>query len=419
MFDEYLLYQAVCDEDEDQVKYLLHEKKVDPNPQCLPTDADHRLSPIGGVDDGGAALVEPMLNPCVPFNDKPFQDRTSFSRTTDKPFQDNALSMACSKGNLNIVRLLITNKHHPADPNKVAKDWLTPFHKAVNTQNLDLIKLLLNESCVEVDLSVNHYHACTPLAMAVRQRNIDVCRLLLEHGSDANDPMTNGFFADICNVVQYAAWSGWSHIVKLLLKHGADITSAYSNFMLFRKAMQSGNTETVECCLQHAYSKLKDSTGCWHETLVDTSICTESEAQLLLLLLLRGLIPKPCKRLPHKSAFHIAAFEGSIISMSLLEEFDSQCLQEGWLVNGEIPNAVAEHQPYMAELLERRKQPPFLLRLCRDKIYQHLGYNPVQKAEMLPLPRTLKDFIQFKNKKFLIMKNDLTKESHLLFSLIM
>ena len=256
-----MLYEAVHDEDEDQVEYLLHKKEVDPNPR--------------------------------------------------RNLQDNALSMACKIGNLNIVRLLITNKDHPADPNKLDKDFLTPLLHDVNTQTLDLIKLLLRESRVEMDLRDNHYK-CTPLAMSVRQRSsVDVCRLLLEHGSDANDPMGKGTLQRRIRVVHHAALSGWPHIVKLLLEHGANITSADSNINLNRMAMQSGNAETLECCLQHAYNKLDDRIGCWHETLVVTAICTESAAHLLPMLLHWGFVPKPCKYLSHRSAFHAAVSQGS------------------------------------------------------------------------------------------------------------
>ena len=349
MFDEWLLYEAVRDEDEDQVEHLLHEKKIDPNP-----------------------------NPSV-------------------PLQDNTLSMACSNGNLNIVRLLITNKDHPADPNKadkVDKDSLTPFLVAVVSQHLDMIKLLLNESRVKVDLSVNHHHVYTPLAMAVQHGNVDVCRLLLEHGSDADDPIQK-HHAGI-RVIHNAARSGWSHIVKLLLAHGADITSSNSKIRLIRMAMKSRNAENLECCLQYVYSKLGDNVEGLDEMLVAAAIRTRSEAYLTELLHW-FLMSNPCKSMQHKSAFHTAASKGSIIAMNMLAGFNSQCLQEEWLVNGNIPNALAEHQAYTVQVLERRKQPPHLQHLCRTKICRQLGCNSVQKVETLRLPRILKDFIQFKN----------------------
>ena len=41
--------------------------------------------------------------------------------------------------------------------------------------------------------------------------------------------------------------------------------------------------------------------------------------------------------------------------------------------------------------------PPTLQVFCRTKIIQHLGYNPLWKAQKLPLPTGLKKYVQLKN----------------------
>jgi hypothetical protein len=51
---------------------------------------------------------------------------------------------------------------------------------------------------------------------------------------------------------------------------------------------------------------------------------------------------------------------------------------------------------FLDELVEMRRQPSRLTDLCRSVIFRQLGINPGPKAELLPLPRKLKDCIQGK-----------------------
>ena len=54
------------------------------------------------------------------------------------------LAIACKQNNLPIVRELITNKDHPADPNAQDADGLSIFNRAVRADNMELVKLLLD-----------------------------------------------------------------------------------------------------------------------------------------------------------------------------------------------------------------------------------------------------------------------------------
>ncbi len=54
------------------------------------------------------------------------------------------LAIACDQNNLSIVRELITNKDHPADPNAQDADGLSIFNRAVRADNMELVKLLLD-----------------------------------------------------------------------------------------------------------------------------------------------------------------------------------------------------------------------------------------------------------------------------------
>ena len=52
---------------------------------------------------------------------------------------------------------------------------------------------------------------------------------------------------------------------------------------------------------------------------------------------------------------------------------------------------------YLEILTEKRKSVPHLKDLCRNAIFHRLGINPIPKAEQLPLPRKLKDYVQGKD----------------------
>ena len=89
-----------------------------------------------------------------------------------------------------------------------------------------------------------------------------------------------------------------------------------------------------------------------------------------------------------------AATTGNWKAIELLIALNPGCLQESCIVSDEIPD---EHELFTAKLMEACRQPQPLTVLCRSKIFQQLGYNPVVKVEKLPLPSGPKDFVKFKD----------------------
>ena len=87
-----------------------------------------------------------------------------------------------------------------------------------------------------------------------------------------------------------------------------------------------------------------------------------------------------------------------------------QYLQEEWISSDKfglvmdkiLENAGNEVHIYLrsmyyhAVLILRRTSVPHLKELCRNAIFHRLGINPIPKAEQLPLPRKLKDYVQGK-----------------------
>ena len=95
---------------------------------------------------------------------------------------------------------------------------------------------------------------------------------------------------------------------------------------------------------------------------------------------------------PATSVFHAAVAKTAPVEiLGLLIALKPVCLQEDWLVTGNLP--VDSDTACMAQIIEARKHPPTLDNLCRANIIQCLGFNPVPKVMQLPLPNVLKDFL--------------------------
>ena len=192
-------------------------------------------------------------------------------------------------------------------------------------------------------------------------------------------------------------------IMQLLLAKGADIISSKRGALLCRQAVIGDNRDILAHCLQHVYNRLGDSVqrDYWSEQSV-TSAILKGAKDCVSLLLHWGFLSKP-QNLHYSdcnsfiSAFEATARVGDIESIMLLVRLKPHYLQESWLVNGDIPADLREHETFTAQRLETCRQHQYLKDLCRAKVFHGLGYNPISKAEKLPLPRTLKEFVKFED----------------------
>ena len=336
-----------------------------------------------------------------------------------------ALALACQIENVNIVRLLITNQLHPADPNKPDWDGVTPFETALkgalHSENTDVVNLLLNESLVYADVDCVFPEGSTALILAVQQQNVqlvellleagadpnwnpevmgdticslvlavdqenlDICKTLLEHGSDPNTTKNNR------PVVHFAAFLGNEQIVQLLLQHDADITSADGE--IITSEIKVHNSHILECCLQHMYERLGDNFHAWNQDFLEKLVYLDNISWFPTLLRW-GFYT--CSHLPVQ--FDPPLFQravrvmfgnmlGDISARNLLLALNPYFLQESWLPMDNIPHFI----------IARLGNPPRLDILCRAKIIRFLGFNPLSKVKELPLPTMLMDFVQLKH----------------------
>ena len=132
------LYRAVVNGNERLVNILLRDKKVDPN--------------------------------------------------QDDSTENSILIMAiCNSVNrMNVIKLLITNPVHPADPNRADWQGITPFIEAVKWRSTELVDLLLTECLVPVNINYQSITGVTALMAAISQRNVHLVEMLLNAGADPN-----------------------------------------------------------------------------------------------------------------------------------------------------------------------------------------------------------------------------------------
>ena len=349
-------------------------------------------------------------------------------------YKDPVLWTACGQNNLAMVKVLITHQHRPANPNiQVNGGWL--ISDAVVKDNIKLVNLLLHKAVIKVDLEVEDSvkgATYTPLIHAVRSNNIPMVKLLLEAGADSDHfrdhfPMNALMEAaemdsvmlckllveSRCNAnlfrfqygVYFAAlhwavsFNSFSTVKYLLEETKVDISLTHGTAITL--AIRCCKSQILDYMLHFLYRLHSDDIP-WYGSALHQAIRAHSES-CVAVLLRWGVNNVPCKTsIPHDlaayeldvppcSVFRQAVEYGDVNSVRLLKELYPQCLQEDWFITHQFDEFGKKS---FEQILNGRKNPPWLDVLCRTKIFQQLGYNPITKAETLPLPRKLIDFVQ-------------------------
>ena len=291
----------------------------------------------------------------------------------------------------------------------------------VLNQNVHLVEILLKAGAdpnlkPDGDLS-------SPLVMAIRQRNADMCKVLLANGCDPNTSIKHPsgdaliesysllgsdfdmvvdtsteyeteYEAETEMAIAMAAKQGNTKIMQLLVDAGADLVFYHPRVL--DDAISRDDANILEYTLQHVYSKLGEKAG-WTQDYIYQAR-QHTAFQCVVLLLRWGFFTHRSSSLltgHGYSLFQTAFLAKDLELMNMLVKLKPQCLQESWYVD----HANRSHVLFDSELIIARKQPPDLDILCRTKIIQQLGYNPMAKIQHLPLPNTIKGFvhIQFNN----------------------
>lgn len=129
------------------------------------------------------------------------------------------LSLAYARDNKKLVDLLLS---HGADVNVGVEKEMSLYHLAVKKNDTEMVKMLIARHANIRAGWVEQVYS-TPFHCAVRYSSAEIVKLLI----DAYPEMVNegGGKRGASNLLETAADSGRIEIVKLLLEHGADVSS--------------------------------------------------------------------------------------------------------------------------------------------------------------------------------------------------
>ncbi|MDD5613821.1 MAG: ankyrin repeat domain-containing protein [Candidatus Omnitrophica bacterium] len=131
-----------------------------------------------------------------------------------------------------------------ADPNATNMFGMYALGTAASKGNLDMIKILL-ENGADIN-SQDDMMGWTPLISAANKGNNEAVKLLIDRGAIIDAADTAGYTALI-----YAATAGYKDTVELLVKSGADINYASGGYSPLISALDNGHTETAKVLIEN------------------------------------------------------------------------------------------------------------------------------------------------------------------------
>ena len=134
----------------------------------------------------------------------------------------------------------------------IASGGKTPFHAAVMLDNIVVAKAILEKFPQTADIP-DTASGSTPLITATEDENTELVQLLLTSNLVDINVQRSKTVSDGNSAIQLAALYGYSEIVQLLFKHGADINckDPQTGQTPFFDACAGGHTECVKALLHH------------------------------------------------------------------------------------------------------------------------------------------------------------------------
>jgi hypothetical protein len=131
------------------------------------------------------------------------------------------LHCAADGGHAEVARVLV--REYAADVTAITKSKWTPLHNAVAKDHVDVVRVLVLDG--GADVTAMSTSGSTPIHTACIQGFIGVARVLLEEcGADVMSLDDTGW-----TPLHWAVFYRHSQLVRLLLKHGADVLAPEEN----------------------------------------------------------------------------------------------------------------------------------------------------------------------------------------------
>ena len=268
--------------------------------------------------------------------------------------------------------------------------YFTPLILAVYCGRYNIVKQILDAgACVDF----GNAFGITPLMEAARLDERDIMNLILEHNPDIHikDKRPSHHWS----ALHFAAMSNRFESVQLLLEVGAtlnDPTTPLCRSPMWTAALHNQhyilNFFLVQLRCKKQYIQLN--------LLFDVAVQKQCEASAIVVLQ-NGYCPSEgsvSEFFPFSTCFQFAAHYGMVELMSLMVELKPQFMQEDWLIRREFSDRLQLHPEFISSLVECRKQPRNLAKLCKSTILAQLGTYYIEKIKLLPLPTSLKKYLE-------------------------
>ncbi|XP_076461985.1 uncharacterized protein LOC143294396 [Babylonia areolata] len=409
------LYDAVHNNDLDQLKQLIRQHKLDVNAWFQEVRRDNQSWQFScplhlAAFDGHHAMLQYLLDSGGDVN-----VRTAKFRRTPLHFSVLHQQMACT--------LLLIHSGATLDASDIFGN--TACHYSAEDGTCSIVDLLVREGA---DVNAVEVTRKTPLMKAARNNRTEVVLRLLEAGADVNLIDSNGDTA-----LHFAARNGLTGVLDVLLGSGClmDVQNSWGSTPLM-EAVSNNHMTTLQhlvhagCDLNCQELKTGDTAlhaavrksnadlvrvlleaGARHdvynhegETPLFEAVVVNKTSLLPLMVEFNCRLDVPLKRIPFvvcKSAFELAAERGHLDTCCMLAELghmDYSCRDV--LYSRYLPPRPVPRDAPLAWLQDAMQHVPTLRQLCRKVIRNSCDHLLSLKVQALPVPPGLRDYILVK-----------------------
>jgi len=336
--------------------------------------------------------------------------------------QPTAIIVASELGLVEVVKMLMTAKPHPADLNAETRKGRRAIWWPAKHSNIELAKQLLSTKKCDVNY-IDKETGMTPLYRAIISKCSSVARELVHAGADVNirrlgfdvgaetpliksvqlenmeicDLLVNSLCKiqaktdDGLTALHYAVAYRRYEICEYLLKCGIKVNSSSNNGVTaMTVAIEQHNPFMVRLLIEFGYKMNRKYK--WGETPLEQAIKIHSQESAQTLLHW-GCSRKRKNRLP--SCFYLAVNEKQWSVVRFLTHLYPRYLQERWVREEKWPVSVYRNPDVRDYLVAASKQVWTLKQYCRSLVFNLIGTNPLTKVEKLPLPPLLKEYMLY------------------------